>query len=188
LTESIFQCDGEKPACESCSIVYKTQCTYDIDSDHRRKGALKRDIRQLEEENEKRDIILDALRKASEADVDDIIQLVRSDESYDSIIETIKRMPIKPPSKSETTPTLEGALADFAGKPSLKKSGDNRHYGTTSNFALTGSDDELPMVAVDHIGTWTKVTNDVDLIKHLLSLYFTWSHPLYLLFSEEVFF
>jgi Fungal specific transcription factor domain len=183
-----LQCDGEKPACESCSIVYKTHCAYDIDSDHRRKGALKRDIRQLEEENEKRDIILDALRKGTEADVDDIIQLIRSDESYDSIIETIKRMPIKPAPKPEASPTLEGELAAFTGKPSLKRACDNRHYGHTSNLALAGSDDELPLVAVDHIGTWTKVTSDVDLIKHLLSLYFTWSHPIYLLFSEEVFF
>lgn len=148
---------------------------------------MKRDIRQLEEENEKRDIILDALRKGSEADVDDIIQLVRSDEPYDSIIETIKSMPTRQPSKLEASPTLEAELAAFAGKPSLKWGGDKRHYGHTSNLALTGSDDESPMVAMDHIGTWTKVTTDVDLIKHLLSLYFTWSHPLYLFFSEEVF-
>ena len=45
-----MQCDGGQPACNACTSVYGSQCYYDIDSDHRRKGALKRDIAQLKEE------------------------------------------------------------------------------------------------------------------------------------------
>jgi hypothetical protein len=190
LLKPLTQCDGDKPACENCSIVYKTECTYDIDSDHRRKGALKRDIRQLQEENEKRDIILDAIRKGSETDVDEIFQLVRSDEPYDSIIENIKRMPGKPmPPNLEAAPTLEGALAACPGKAPLTNTDEAQHYGHTSILALMRSDDDqhLPLLAVDQVGTLTKVTSDRELVRHLFDLYFTFSHPFYVFFSEEVF-
>jgi hypothetical protein len=149
---------------------------------------LKRDIRQLEEENEKRDIILDAIRKGSEADVDDIIQLVRSDEPYDSIIESIKRMPVKPAPKPDAAPTLEGEFAAFPGKHPLSKAGQSRHYGHTSNLALVSSDEDLPLLAVDQVKPWTTVTSDTGLMNHLLDLYFAWSHPFYLLFSQEAFY
>lgn len=66
--------------------------------------------------------------------------------------------------------------------------GEIRHYGHTSNLNMVGPDDELPALFIQYCGTWTTVTTDKYLVKHLLSLYFTWVHPFYLLFSEELFF
>ncbi|CZR51461.1 uncharacterized protein PAC_01337 [Phialocephala subalpina] len=183
------KCDGKKPSCHGCDFVYHTTCYYDLDSDHRRKGALRRDIQQLKEGNEKRDVILEAIRKGSEAEVEDIIHLVRAnpDEPYDSIAESIKRMSINPTKRLGEASTLEGELEEFSAGSPLIKADETRHYGHTSNLALIGSEDDLSLRAVDQFGTWTSVTNDVGLIQHLLSLYFTWSHPIYLLFSEDLF-
>lgn len=36
-------------------------------------------------------------------------------------------------------------------------------------------------------GPWTKVTDDVELIDHLLSMYFAWQHPLFEGFREDLF-
>jgi hypothetical protein len=36
--------------------------------------------------------------------------------------------------------------------------------------------------------TWTNVTHDLVFIEKLLVLYFTWSHPFYVLFSRECFY
>lgn len=36
------RCDGNLPACAACSSVYNTECLYDLNSDHRRKGVYKK--------------------------------------------------------------------------------------------------------------------------------------------------
>ena len=45
------QCDGNTPACAACSSVYHTECVYDLNSDHRRKGVYKKDIDNLKTQN-----------------------------------------------------------------------------------------------------------------------------------------
>lgn len=177
--------------------MYSTQCYYDLDSDHRRKGALKRDIAQLKEELGAQATILDALKRAGDADIDDIVNLLRSnpDESYESIAESVQRMTLvakqKQPNVASTTANsgLEGELAKLAAETALTKStGDHRHYGHTSNIAFYRTSAEAHDNAGDQVEVWTTVTSDMSFIHHLLDLYFTWSHPWYLLFSEEVFY
>lgn len=176
-----------RPACNACTSVYETQCYYDPDGDHRRKGALRKEIRQLKVQKEEQNTILDAIRKCSEADVDDVIQLIRTnpDEPYESIADSIKKMSLGT-SKKTNLSTLEAELADF-GQSSLNKAGETRHYGHTSNLMIVGSEEESFAITVDQFRTWTTVTNDGEFIRHLLALYFTWAHPFYLLFPEEVF-
>jgi hypothetical protein len=166
--------------------VYDTECSYDPDNDRRRKGALRKEIRELKAQKEEQNTILDAIRTGSEADVDDIIQLIRTnpDEPYESIADSVKKMCLTSPKKSDI-PTLERELAEF-GK-STDKAGETRHYGHTSNLTLVGSEEEKPVIAGDQVGSWTTATTDGELVKHLLSLYFAWSHPFYMLFPEEVF-
>lgn len=154
---------------------------------------MKRDIQQLTETNNSIGSILDALRVGTEADVDDIIQLIRSnpDESHETIAEMLKSMnPNKhsdPPSV-EPPSSLEGQLLmDFHGKASTDKSGLSRHYGHTSNLSQQPPDEERSMTA-EQVDAWTNVTSDTDLINDLLDAYFAWSHPFYLLFPEEIFY
>ena len=153
---------------------------------------MKRDIAQLTEEKEARSIILDAIRNGSESDVDDIVQLIRAnpDESFQSIADGVQKMSLhaaKAAKKAEP-PTLESALEDNSGKPELHRTGNTLHYGHTSNFSLAGDDDMIHQRTMEQFGTWTNVTSDEELIRHLFGLYFSWSHPFYTLFSEEVFF
>lgn len=143
--------------------------------------------------------ILEALRRAGDADIDDIINLVRAnpDESYETIAENIQRMSISTRPKPHLIPSastssgLESELADLSAKPSLdQKTGDLRHYGHTSNFNYyhNSMDSEHLANAGDQPEPWTTVTNDAEFINHLLDRYFAWQHPFYLLFSEEVFY
>ena len=175
--------------------TYSSPCYYDIDSDHRRKGALKRDIAQLKDELGAQNLILDSLKRASEADVDDIISLIRAnpDESYESIADIIRKMSLGTRPKLEipggtSSYKLEGELASLSAQPALETTGDLRQYGHTSNLFYSRPDEEQIFNAGDQMGSWTAVTNDEELINHLLELYFTWAHPFYLLFSEEVFY
>jgi hypothetical protein len=167
--------------------VYGSDCFYDIDSDHRRKGALKRDISQLKNDLGPRNAILDAIRKGSEADVDDIIQLIRSnqDENWDSIAESAKKITS---SSAEKKPSayLSGVLDTFSVKTSTKP-GEARQYGHTSNLHLLAEEPESRISELMRPGSWTSVTEDSGLVQHLINVYLSWGHPLYTLFSEELF-
>ncbi len=175
--------------------MYSTQCHYDLDADHRRKGALKRDIAQLKGEKNLLGSIVESIKKGSEAEVDDIIQLIRSSDPeapFEELAVNVRKMGLHKhlESSSEAPSSLEGDfVSDFALKPSLGKASEGRHYGLTSNFFLQDPDEDRSVtVPSDPVGAWTTVTSDVDFVNHLLDVYFTWSHPWYLLFSEEVFF
>jgi hypothetical protein len=149
---------------------------------------LKREIAQLTEEKEARNIILDAIRIGSESDVDDIVQLIRAspDESFQSIADGVQKLSLQRKAAKKPEPlTLESALED---KHELNRMGENLHYGLTSNLSFVGDDDMIPQRTMEQIGTWTNVTNNGELIRHLFGLYFAWSHPFYLLFSQEIFF
>jgi hypothetical protein len=174
--------------------VYSTECHYDLDADHRRKGALKRDIVRLKGEKSLLRSIIDSIKNGSEADVDDIVQIIRTSEpdaSDEALAESVKiglQKHLEP--SLEALPSLEGELvSNFALRPSLDKTGESRHYGLTSNLSLQPVDEERSTtMPADQSGAWTMVTSDRDLINHLLEVYFAWSHPWYLLFSEEIFF
>ena len=179
------QCDGGTPSCSTCTAVYHTECVYDIDSDHRRKGALKRDIQTLRERNGALGIIVASIRSSSEAEVADIVQQIRADENLEAIAESLKRnMPL--PGRSDSQ-TLEGDFSDLMGKPALDEAGETRHYGHSSNLALVPHDEEIPLRANFSSESWTRVTRDAEFVGHLMGLYFCWQHPFYVLFSKECF-
>jgi len=71
------------PDCSTCVAVYQTPCFYDIDSDHRRKAALKRDITTLEGRNSSLNIIFRSIRTSSESEVAEIVQQIRAEEGID---------------------------------------------------------------------------------------------------------
>ncbi|TAQ86496.1 hypothetical protein B7494_g5178 [Chlorociboria aeruginascens] len=175
------KCDGVHPACTACATVYGTTCHYDADADRRRKGALKRDIAHLQARERSRNIILDAIKLGSEAEVDDIIQILRSNPElpYETIAENINL------SLANKKRTLDSELQDYANQPSLCNTNEDRHYGHTSNLTLLGV--ENASRTFEESGPWTNVTKDAELITHLFGLYFAWVHPFYCLFPEEVF-
>lgn len=154
---------------------------------------MKRDIAQLKGELNAQTVILEALRRSNDADVDDIINIVRAnpDESYESIADNIQKLRLGTRQKQENATMisgLQGELANLSAQSLLDKTGDMRQYGHTSNLHYARTEGEQTLTSGDQMGSWTSVTSDVEFINHLLDLYFTWSHPFYLLFSEELFY
>jgi hypothetical protein len=135
-----------------------------------------------------RNAILDAIKKGSEADVDDIIQLIRSsqDDNWDAIAESARKIT---QSTAEKKPSayLSGELDTFSVKTSTKP-GEAYQYGHTSNLHLVG-EEPLPsrISEVMQPGRWTNVTMDGELVQHLIQVYLAWGNPLYTFISEELF-
>jgi hypothetical protein len=128
-------------------------------------------------------IIAAAISSSSESEAVELLQQVhRGEGGVVSIAETIQRNSALP---SRPDPQPLGDLADFIGKPTRDHSGVTRQYGHTSGPDLISESSAPGLQQQSAIESWTTVTQDAELINHLLQLYFCWVHPFYVLFSEE---
>ena len=112
----------------------------------------------------------------------DIVQLIRANESLDTIAENLRRNVTLPESFHGS---VEGELSNIIGNPTFDAIG-VKHYGHTSSLGLV-TDTHISPVHLPNSEVWTKVTQDINVVQHLLNLYFCWVHPFYSLFSREMF-
>lgn len=172
---TVLQCDGNVPACSTCIAVYRTECSYDADSDHRRKGALKRDIQSLQQQNDALDVIVASLRSLPENEAIALLHNLRSDANPNVLADSLRSNVRLPHSYAQQT--LE---ADFAQQittptsatstipPSLSRdnSGEQSYRGSVSSIP-------------EQSGQWLRIPHDAEFIEHLMSLYQCWIHPFY---------
>ncbi|KAI9680533.1 MAG: hypothetical protein M1817_003973 [Caeruleum heppii] len=179
------KCDGGKPSCSTCTAVYQTECDYDVDSDHRRKGALKKDIADLQERNDNLTTIIASLGGSSESDVILLGQRIRSDERLEVIAASLRRTNSTWTLSAAGTP--EADLADVLGQPSLIQCDETRQYRHTSGLGIVPTVSAPALQAGNNSESWTTVTQDTEFVGHLLGLYFSWQHPFYAVLSKECF-
>ena len=165
--------------------MYHTECVYDIDSDHRRKGALKRDIETLRERNGALGIIVASIRSSSDSEVADIVRQIRADENLDTIADSLRKNMLLP--RRSDSHSLEGDFSDLIGKAFVSRSGETRHFGHTSSLGLVSHEEVHPVRNIIPSEAWTEVTRDAALVGHLMGLYFCWQHPVFVLLSKECF-
>lgn len=179
-----MQCDGALLSCSTCTAVYRTECSYDADSDHRRKGALKRDLQSLQQQNDALDVIVASLRSLPEAEAVSLLRSLRSG-TNDDVIAASLRNNVRLP-HSYAPQTLE---ADFAQQmtqtPTSTEMDEEMHTlkrepSMQSVYSASTSSAESPAV-------WFRTPQDAELVEHLLNLYFCWVHPIYPLFSRDHF-
>ncbi|KAI9771358.1 MAG: hypothetical protein M1840_002328 [Geoglossum simile] len=179
------KCDGGIPACATCSAVYFSECGYDVQSDHRRKGALKRDLETLKERNDSLGIIFEAIKSASDVELAEIVHQIRSNEDLEPLAESL-RQNVPLPDGLGSPPSFEGDLSEIMGKPTLDETGETRYFGHTSSLSLARQNDySMPPDVPSE--TWTTVTSNMEFITHLIGLYFCWSHPFYPIVHRERF-
>ena len=172
------------PDCSTCTAVYQTTCCYDVDSDHRRKAALKRDIEALKGQNDALSIIVASIRSSTDAEVAEIVQQIRADEDLENIAESLRKPEVLP--ERSCPKAAEGEFSNLIGRPSIDASGVVKHYGHTSSLGLVLDSESSPL----HLPTsevWTTITRDAGFVEHLLSIYFCWVHPTHTVFSKELF-
>src|ERR1700753_2211472 len=83
-----YRCDGNLPACAACSSVYYTECIYDPNSDHRRKGVYRKDDK-LKTRNTTLEVLIQALLNVPEDEVSSLVKQIRTCESLDTVAENI---------------------------------------------------------------------------------------------------
>lgn len=168
--------------------MYQTECSYDADSDHRRKGALKRDIQSLQQQNDALDVIVASLRSLPEQESIALLHSLRGDSDPDALAESLRsnvRLP-----HSFAPQTLE---ADFAQqvttptsttfeRPNFPPPTSREDSGDSTTFSIRSA-----ITPVDDSTTWFRTPQDAEFVEHLLSLYHCWVHPFYCFISWDLF-
>lgn len=134
---------------------------YDQAQDGRRRAARKRNVEELELKRDALDTILDAFRQSDEAGVQNLLSMIKRNAPLDEIIQYAL-------DHSQHVPDAQLATLAVAADSGLSRK------SVLSINALCDS----PTVRVP-ASPWTSVTDDDDLVSHLISSYFTWCHPAY---------
>ena len=206
------QCDGNTPSCAACSSVYGTECVYDPNSDHRRKGVYKKDIDNLKTRNSTLQTLVQAILNYPENEVPALVTQIRTCESLDDVAESIMakengvgeedRVDEAPANDVGTPsgyPKFEKELSGKLGKLRLDN-GAVSIIGGTSNliFVGSGTDGEDGSSSTDEseqfeeqeyaITSWTEVTSDPEIVVHLLNMYFAWHYTYFTTLSKSLFY
>lgn len=170
--------------------MYNTECVYDPNSDHRRKGVYKKDIDKLKTRNSTLEVLIQAILNVPEEEVPELVRQIRTCESLDTVAEALLAKEAGLNTEDEDLaadlsstggPTFETHLSGKMGELRLED-GSTRYIGGTSNllFLGNGGDYETSITATDTtelypqqadaVVSWTDVTDDSTLVMHLVNM------------------
>ncbi|KAF2121510.1 pathway-specific nitrogen regulator [Lophiotrema nucula] len=205
------KCDGTTPSCSACAAVYNTECVYDPNSDHRRKGVYKKDIDNLKTRNSTLQTLVHAILNYPEDEVGALVQQIRTCESLDVVAEAIiakengeddedeELSPLMGPTEAGGEQrTFESQLSGKMGELRLDD-GSMRYIGGTSHLIYLGDREGTNTPAnqssVDQyqqqenpLTSWTTVTSDPELVLHLMNMYFCWHYTFFTTLSKNLFY
>jgi len=143
----------------------------------------------------------------AEDEVPALVHQIRTCESLDSVAESLlakeagiqeEDEDLKIDSTSVATRTFETQLSGQMGELQLED-GSTRYIGGTSNLLFLGSmgDNEASIADMDTaklypqqadaVVSWTNVTDDPELVMHLMNMYFTWHYTYFTTLSKNLF-
>ncbi|KAJ4425174.1 hypothetical protein N0V82_000229 [Gnomoniopsis sp. IMI 355080] len=197
------KCDGALPSCAACSSVYETECIYDPNSDHRRKGVYREKIDSSKARNSTLQILIEAILNAAEDDVSEVVRRIRTCDSLDTVAEAILKEEttngddadaVNDEDPKEQPVEGERDLARKMGELRIRN-GVVRFIGGTSHLIHEGDesvtpaevDDSDAQLDGDPITSWSEVTKDRQLVIHLLNMYWNWHYPFFTTLSKRSF-
>lgn len=198
------KCDGALPSCAACASVYETECVYDPNSDHRRKGVYREKIDSAKARNSTLQILIEAILNAAEEDVPEITRRIRTCDSLDTVAESILQEDFANKNNDDTQfddqyttdQPVEGErdLARKMGELRIEN-GTIRFIGGTSHLIYQGDPHDLPVepesislqTNEDPVTSWSDVTKDRNLVIHLMNMYWNWHYPYFTTISRKMF-
>ncbi|KAI9038443.1 putative C6 transcription factor [Aspergillus affinis] len=169
---------GRPPPCKACQNT-EAECVFDETLDLRRKVAAKRTLGELEYYRGLLNSLLESLKSPE-------------DNKIQYILDTIRQAP----SLKDVASAVDAPTMDMTDAPS-----DNFKGGATIEDAVAQHERllvdvhsritleklcDVPVLRVP-AKPWSRVTEDEQLVSHLISLYFTWDHPLSQIIDQRMF-
>lgn len=174
-----LQCSGRPPPCKSCKTA-DAECVFDESLDLRRKVAAKRNLEELSYYRTLLYALLESLRNSDETELNKILDHIRGSPSLNSIAAIVAGPTIDPSDVSSED--LKGGSEESS---SQAGSQEPVYLDIHSRITMEKLCD-IPLVQVP-AKPWTAVTDDGQLVSHLVSLYFTWDNPLVQIVDQRVF-
>ena len=192
--------------------MYLTECEYAPHTDHRRKGVYKKDIDTLKTRNSTLQTLIHAILSCDEEDVPELVNQIRTCENLEDLADSLTAKekgvlpkqdtpdsPIYPEDSPSEVPQFEAELSGKMGD--LLLDGSVKFIGGTSNLIWlpsgTESQDHMPSPEAgkqtvrtreEALLSWTTVTQDKELILHLINMYFCWHYAFFTTLSKELFY
>ncbi|THC97928.1 hypothetical protein EYZ11_002565 [Aspergillus tanneri] len=182
---------------------------YDPNSDHRRKGVYRKDTDTLRTKNTTLLTLIQAILNYEEDDAFELVRQIRSCDDLEDVAQSIMGEQKNSmaavgdtlPSGDEALPQTDQFESELAGKMSeLMLDGSRKLIGGTSNliFLPPGSElyehnpsmdgNGLDQSQTCSITKWTRVTDDEQLVSHLMNMYFAWHYPFFTTLSKDLFY
>ncbi|KAL4900102.1 hypothetical protein BDW74DRAFT_188665 [Aspergillus multicolor] len=175
-----LKCRGEPP-CQNC-VANNIQCLVNELADQRRKLPQKRKLESLEQSNDVLLRLLKAIRDSENKKIAQLMNLIRSNPAVSELQEFLATNFSR--SEIEKTPELqevqehvlreESVILEEAAPPRPRRMLDIRRLADNPVYRVPAK-------------PWTTVTDDDDLVSHLISLHFTWTNPVMCWIDKDVF-
>ncbi|EDP47798.1 C6 transcription factor, putative [Aspergillus fumigatus A1163] len=159
-----LKCRGDPP-CQHC-VSHGVKCEVDAMSDMRRKYAMDRKVAKLEKVADTLTRLINALRDSESRRVSQLLNLIRSNASFDELQLFLEQQFSH--YELESTPELRDIQSQLSQTTDLAPLG--WRYLRVDRLA----DDPVYKVPAK---PWTAVTDDSELVSHLVSLWLTWTYP-----------
>ncbi|KAK6524078.1 hypothetical protein TWF694_005741 [Orbilia ellipsospora] len=177
--QSKRKCNEETPKCGAC-IEADVECVYSIEETARyKRNIIRNKIKEYESDIDKYERIFEHIRNSSISSLERVLDVIRGQASLEDIVLFIRHdhSPFLPTEVISPKP----ATSDL----SLLMNEQWATLDPSGGIDLSIVDDR-PILNLS-AQPWTTVTNDDELVSHLMSLYMTWDHPIWHLFDFDIF-
>ena len=142
-------------------------CTIDETSDQRRKQVLKRKLDSLDEKGRLLDRLVSTIRESDKMSAVQIVNLIRGHATLEELRVFIDDMLER--SRLDKTPDVVEVCNDLQ----------RLHESERRSIRHRPNANQVSDIVLFRVPAfpWTTVTEDNDFVSHLLSLWFTWTHP-----------
>ncbi|KAL4908496.1 hypothetical protein BDW74DRAFT_188479 [Aspergillus multicolor] len=155
-------------ACDVC-IKYETDCTLNPESDMRKKGSLKRKLEELESTQKTLLRLVGSLQDSSHDEATTLFNLIRSKAGLEEIESYMDR-------QTALLQTDDTAVSSETSYPTGAS-----HRALDIQRLIDIPNYQIPAKP------WTSVTDDNELVCHLVSVFFTWIDTFYNFVEKEAF-
>jgi len=152
-------------------------------------------------------ILIEAILNAEEEDVHEVVKRIRTCDNLDAVAESILNQELTSEAAEDDAQLQDDTSTDIAleGERDLARkmgelrveNGTTRFIGGTSHLIhwdVLGSPSierhlaDTDGVDVDPVTSWSDVTKDPQVVKHLLKMYFNWHYPYFTTLSRSLFY
>ncbi|KAJ5915938.1 transcriptional regulator family: Fungal Specific TF [Penicillium verhagenii] len=209
--QSSMACSGPPAPCKAClGASSESDCHFDPTKDLRRRVAVKRTIQELTDHKTLLEGMLKTLRSKDLEKAQNLVDLIRRGGSLTEIARAVE-IPIARFADSKALSAASLSISEdmdqeldaaLIAQLQLRRGSDSDSLPGCSEqdkqkVSPQAAFDPYARVTLENLcdvpllevpaKPWTEVTDDNDLVSHLVSLYFTWDHPCVQFLDQKIF-